>query len=130
MAVAPSIAQAEVFVNDAEVRLARARETLNRTLWVKQNFITVDTDQLAADATEAYNNLIVDLLKQAKTYDSLDLSADLRRKLELLKRQIDLPPRRACEVGRAGEDHHRTRQHVRCRQVLQGRHLQRSGGAV
>jgi peptidyl-dipeptidase A len=91
-AVAPSAAQAEAFVNDAEARLAQARESLNRALWVKQNFITFDTDQLAADATENYNNLIVGLLGQAKAYDGLDLPDDLQRKLELLKRQIDLPP--------------------------------------
>ena len=76
----------------AEARLAQSREALNRTLWVKQNLITFDTDLLAAKSTEDYNNLIVGLLQQAKTFDGLDLPHDLQRKLALLKRQIDLPP--------------------------------------
>src|SRR4051794_4927474 len=87
----PSLADADAFVTEAEARLAQSRETLNRTLWVKQNFITFDTDLLAAKATEDYNNLIVGLLQQAKTFDGLDLPYDLQRKLALLKRQIDLP---------------------------------------
>jgi len=89
---APGIAEAQAFVDEAEAQLAQAREHLNRTLWVKQNFITFDTDLLAANATENYNNLIVDLLGRAKSYDGMDLPDELARKLELLKRQIDVPP--------------------------------------
>jgi len=89
---APGVAAAQTFVDEAEAQLAQAREHLNRTLWVKQNFITFDTDLLAANATENYNNLIVDLLGRAKSYDGMDLPDELARKLELLKRQIDVPP--------------------------------------
>ncbi|WP_159715770.1 M2 family metallopeptidase, partial [Geminicoccus flavidas] len=89
---APGVAEAQAFVDEAEAQLARARELWNRTLWVKQNFITFDTDLLAANATENYNNLIVGLLGRAKAFDGLDLPDELARKLALLKRQIDVPP--------------------------------------
>ncbi|WP_191057864.1 M2 family metallopeptidase [Geminicoccus harenae] len=90
--VAPGVAEAQAFIDEAEAQLAQARELWNRTLWVKQNFITFDTDLLAANATENYNNLIVGLLGRAKAYDGMDLPGELARKLELLKRQIDVPP--------------------------------------
>jgi peptidyl-dipeptidase A len=88
----PSVIEADAFIAKAEAQLAKSRQTLSRTQWVKQNFITFDTDLLAADATESSNNLVVSLLKQATNFDALNLPYDLHRKLELLKRQIDLPP--------------------------------------
>ena len=96
-----SVAEAEAFIAGAEAQLAKSREALSRTLWVKQNFITIDTDLLASNATDNYNMLVVDLLKQAKRFDGMNLPYDLHRKLDLLKRQIDLPP--PDEPGKSAE---------------------------
>ena len=52
-----SVAEADAFIAGAEAQLAKSREALSRTLWVKQNFITIDTDLLASNATDNYNSV-------------------------------------------------------------------------
>ena len=68
----PSVIEADAFIAKAEAQLAKSRQTLSRTQWVKQNFITFDTDLLAANATESSNNLVVSLLKQATNFDAYE----------------------------------------------------------
>lgn len=90
----PSLAAAEeaaAFVESAEARLLEAWKRADRAEWVQENFITEDTDAIAAEARGAATRLEVELAKAAARFDGLDLPADVARKLALMKRVLNLP---------------------------------------
>jgi len=79
--------------------LARAESTLDalsvkasRADWVANTFITFDTEELTAQASEAYAVATRDLAMEARRYERMRLPADLRRKLLLLKLSLAAPP--------------------------------------
>jgi peptidyl-dipeptidase A len=88
---APTIADAKTFVDDAEARLFDLGNKAQRAAWVQENFITDDTNQIAADAGEELNTLTVELAKKAHRFDSLKLPPELARKLLLVKMSIGFP---------------------------------------
>jgi peptidyl-dipeptidase A len=88
---APTIADAKAFLDDAEARLFDLGNKAQRADWVHANFITSDTDQIAADADEELNTLTVQLATQAHRFDSLTLPTELARKMLLVKLSIGFP---------------------------------------
>ncbi len=87
----PTAAEAAKFINDAEARMLELSNDLNRASWVQANFITDDTQALAASANEKFISAGVELAKQATRYDPLDLPYDVRRKLNLMKLALTTP---------------------------------------
>src|SRR6266852_485023 len=81
----PTVADARAFLDAAESKLLALSVDSNRSDWVKDNFITDDTEILAAQANEKVINTPVALAKQSKRFDSLKLPADLARKMKLLR---------------------------------------------
>lgn len=75
----------EAFVADAENRLLDAWIRSERASWVQSNFITVDTQAIAADAVEAQLGLTAELARAATAYAGQDLAPDVRRKLDRLR---------------------------------------------
>ncbi|HYS54608.1 MAG TPA: M2 family metallopeptidase [Thermoanaerobaculia bacterium] len=93
------------FVNDAEAKLAAANVEQQRAQWVAENFITHDTQIIAAAAHEKQINLGVELAKKAAGFDRTpNLSSDTRRKLDLIKLSLTTPgpsdPARTAEMAR------------------------------
>jgi peptidyl-dipeptidase A len=88
---APTIADAKAFLDDAEARLFDLGNKAQRADWVHANFITSDTDQIAADADEELNTLTVQLATQAHRFDGLTLPPELARKMLLVKLSIGFP---------------------------------------
>ena len=86
-----STADAEKFIADAEKRLLDLSIKAGRAEWVKSTFITDDTEALAADANEVLIGATTELAEQARRFDNLDLSPELKRKLKLLKLSLTLP---------------------------------------
>lgn len=85
-------AEATRFVNEAEARLAETNVEQQRAAWVAENFITHDTQILAAQANEKQINLGVDLAKKAARFDKVaGLPYDTRRKLDLIKLSLTTP---------------------------------------
>ncbi|MGZ4810836.1 MAG: M2 family metallopeptidase, partial [Thermoanaerobaculia bacterium] len=81
----PTAEDAARFVADAENRLAAVNVEQQRAAWVAENFITYDTQVLAAKASEKQIALGVDLAKQAARFDHVAaLSTDVSRKLGLI----------------------------------------------
>src|SRR5262249_24345276 len=62
-----------------------------RAGWVQENFITVDTESMAADANEVFTAATVKLSKEAHRFDGLQLPPDMARKMKLLKLLTILP---------------------------------------
>jgi peptidyl-dipeptidase A len=88
---APSAAEARAFVAAANAQLYDLSVKAERAEWVKANFITQDTEAIAADASERYVAASVALAKQAARFDAVALDASTRRQLALLKRAITMP---------------------------------------
>jgi peptidyl-dipeptidase A len=87
----PTVAEAQEFMNQAEARLAGLSLKVNRATWVQNNFITDDTQAIAADAIDQVTAVTTELVEQAKRFDGLALPPDLARKFMLLKLRLTAP---------------------------------------
>ena len=83
--------QAQKFMTDAETRLLDLGIKAGRADWVKSTFVTDDTEALAAAANENLIGATTELAEEARRYEALDLSPELKRKLKLLKLSLTLP---------------------------------------
>jgi peptidyl-dipeptidase A len=90
-ASAPTVAEAERFITQAETRLSDLWVKSSRASWVSENFITDDTEAIAADAQRAVKAATADLARQARRYENLPLPPDVARKFKLLKLSVDIP---------------------------------------
>lgn len=86
-----TVADAQKFVDDAEAKLAKYSTYASHIYWVNANFITYDTDTLAAEVGAQGTKLSIDLANEAKKYNDLDLPPELARKMKFLKTGITLP---------------------------------------
>jgi len=91
-AAKPTVEEARKFLDEAQKRLLDLSIQAGRAQWVQENFITEDTEILAAAQNEAALAAGVEYAKEATRYDSVQLPADLRRQIDLLKRGLVLPP--------------------------------------
>jgi peptidyl-dipeptidase A len=87
----PTVAEAEAFMNQAEAQLKDLNLKAGRAAWVQENFITDDTQAMAADANDQITAAIEELVEQAKRFDGLQLPTDLQRKFKLLKLGLTAP---------------------------------------
>jgi peptidyl-dipeptidase A len=90
-AAKPTVADAQAFIDSAERQLFELGIKAQRAAWVEQNFITDDTEQIAADANQVVTAKSVELSKEAQRFDGLTLPPELARKLLLLKISTLLP---------------------------------------
>ncbi|HRY46115.1 MAG TPA: M2 family metallopeptidase, partial [Thermoanaerobaculia bacterium] len=89
-AQAPTPADAKAFVEKAEEQLLKASIAAERANWVASNFITEDTERIAADGNQRRMELAAGLAKEATRFDGLALDAETARKLKLLKLSLVL----------------------------------------
>ncbi len=91
---ATSVASAEdvaAFMADAEAQLLEVLNDAGRASWVQANFITHDTELLAAEANERYTALGVKLANEAAKFSDVAVGEEMTRKLKLLKLALTLP---------------------------------------
>ena len=107
IAAAPTratVAEAVKFVGEAEARLKALAEEAGRAEWIKNTYITEDSEILAAQANQRAISAAVEFAKQATRFDGLDLPAETARKLKVLKLSLTLPapadPKLAAELTR------------------------------
>jgi peptidyl-dipeptidase A len=100
----PTVAEAKVFVSEAEANLLALAVEASRAGWVQSTYITDDTEALAAKANERLISAGVEYAKKAVRYDGLKLEPDVARKMKLLKLGLTLAatadPKEAEEVTR------------------------------
>jgi peptidyl-dipeptidase A len=82
------------FVADAEERLGRSNVVSQRAAWIMNNFITEDTEALDADVSQERRELERRLAVDSSRFDRVVVPAELRRKLDLLKRSLVIAPPR------------------------------------
>src|SRR5215813_14110827 len=88
---APTVEEAQKFMDQAESRLTELAVKVNTAAWVQQNFITYDTQALNADAQDQNTAVTTELAEQAKRFDGLKLPPDLARKFMLLRLSLTAP---------------------------------------
>jgi peptidyl-dipeptidase A len=79
------------FLDAAEHELAVRSVGLNRAGWISENFITHDTELLAAAAQADVALALKRLVDASRRFDGVALPADLRRRLVFLKLQLAAP---------------------------------------
>src|SRR6185295_16665126 len=93
---APTIAEAQEFIANAERDLAARSEYESHIGWVYSTYINHDTEWLSQRADSEGTQMRVRLASQAARYQNLQLPPDLRRKVDLLRLSLTLPaPQRA-----------------------------------
>lgn len=94
---------AEVFIDSAEAVLQDLWGRAGRASWVQSNFITYDTEIIAAEANERAIAATVALAKEAAEYQGLDLPYDVDRRLKILRLSLSNPapsdPAKTAEVS-------------------------------
>lgn len=90
-AKAPTVEEVRAFLDEAEKQVLELTVKSNRASWVQQNFITEDTEQIAADADQQLNGRLTELSTRARRYEGMKLPPELERKLLLLKLSSDFP---------------------------------------
>ncbi|HTM48908.1 MAG TPA: M2 family metallopeptidase [Bryobacteraceae bacterium] len=100
----PTAADAKAFLDAAEEKLLTLSVESGRADWVKNTYITDDTEFLAAKADERAIAATVDLVKQSKRFDGLKLPDDLARKMKLLRLSLTVAtpsdPKEGAELTR------------------------------
>jgi peptidyl-dipeptidase A len=88
---APSVAEAQEFMKKAEARLAELSIKGNQANWIHENFITDDTEALAANVNDEITAVTTELIEEAKRFNGLQMPPDLSRKFMLLKLSLTAP---------------------------------------
>ena len=83
--VTPTVEDAKKFLEEAENRYFELTNKAQRASWVEENFITDDTEEIAADANQELNAFSAEMSKKAHDFDKLTLSPEMARKMLLLK---------------------------------------------
>lgn len=86
-----TITDAAKFIEAAEKRYSDVIIKEGQASWVQSNFITQDTEALAAAAKVETIKTIKELAEQARQFDGQNLAPDVARKLKLLKLALALP---------------------------------------
>jgi peptidyl-dipeptidase A len=82
----PTVDEARAFVADVEEHLRRLWVARDKATWVNENFITDDTEELAAAGEEATAAYIGEAIKRSRRFEPIraQLPEDVARKLTLL----------------------------------------------
>jgi len=81
----------EKFLADTEKELVQLNLEGSRAAWINANFITEDTSALAAEADQKSTEAGVRFAMAAAKFDDVEVSADQRRKLNILKQSLVMP---------------------------------------
>ena len=84
----PTQDEAEAFLQEAEARLLSLWVDAGRAAWVQNNFITEDTNTLAAAANARVMAATTELAADASRYSTLVLPDQLNRKFALLRTSL------------------------------------------
>ncbi|WP_043318566.1 M2 family metallopeptidase [Microbulbifer sp. HZ11] len=97
---------ARVFLDSAQERLAKMAEEASHASWLASTYINVDSQYTEALAMERYTSLAVELAQEAAKFDSVELDAETRRMLTMLKQGLVFPapndPKLTAELAQIG----------------------------
>jgi peptidyl-dipeptidase A len=88
---APTVAEAKKFLAETEQRYFDLTNKQQRAGWVQENFITEDTEEIAAEAGRELNAFSAEMSKKAHRFDGVKLPPEIARKMLLLKLSTTFP---------------------------------------
>ena len=86
----PTLAEARAFMDRAQAKLLDLTTQQQRADWVKDTYITYDSEILAAKAEEQLIAATMDLAKQSTRFSQLKMPGDLAREFQLLRLSLQL----------------------------------------
>jgi len=86
----PTPDEARKFIADAEQKLLALDVDASRADWIKDTYITDDTEALAAKIDERAIAATVDFAKRSAQFDGLNLDPETARKIRLLKLSLTI----------------------------------------
>ncbi|WP_448547186.1 M2 family metallopeptidase [Thalassotalea fusca] len=99
---------AQKFLDDVEQQLVKLNLEGARAEWIYSNFITDDTASLAAEASQRSTEAGVKFAMEAAKFDDVEVTADQRRKLNILKQSLVMPapqdPKKSAELAKIGAE--------------------------
>ena len=87
----PTAAEAKAYADDAEKQLAALSEAANHAAWARATYIIHDTEWLETKANAALTEATVKLALGAAKFNDVEVDAETRRKLDLLRLSQVLP---------------------------------------
>jgi peptidyl-dipeptidase A len=87
----PSAKDAEQFVTQAQADLEKLQLPAAQAAWAYQTYINQDTAAVSAYLSEKHGSLSTQLAKQAADFNAVEVDADTRRKLDLMRNGLILP---------------------------------------
>jgi peptidyl-dipeptidase A len=84
----PTAADANDFLDKVNEAMLKLGIEASQAGWVQQNFITSDTEALGARTNQRYLEAVSGFVKETTRFDKLDLTADQRRQLNVLKTSL------------------------------------------
>ncbi|WOH38823.1 M2 family metallopeptidase [Thalassotalea fonticola] len=84
-------ADVDTFIAATAKELVQLNNEGSKVEWIYQNFITDDTAALSAAAAQEFSEAGVRFALQAAKFDDIEVSAEQRRKLNILKQALVLP---------------------------------------
>jgi len=88
---APTVEEAKKYIEKGETELFELGIKASRASWVQENFITEDTEKIAADTNEVLNTASAKYAREAHRFDGLKLEPELARKRLLLELAAGFP---------------------------------------
>ena len=94
--------QARAFLTEANDTMLKLAVNAQQAGWVQNTYITPDTEAMAARANEAFMTAVTNFAKRAAQFDDVELAADERRQMTLLKNALTMAapadPKEAAEL--------------------------------
>jgi len=90
-AAAPTVAEAQAFMDRAEAELLKIGILQQRAGWIQETYIIDDSELLAASENERVIARTTELINEGKRFEALNLPPDLKRKFLLLKLSLTMP---------------------------------------
>jgi peptidyl-dipeptidase A len=87
----PTVTDARKFLDEAESRFLDLTNKGQRASWVEENFITDDTEGIAAEANQELSAFSAEMSKKAHDFDRVELPPAMARKMLLLKLSAGFP---------------------------------------
>src|SRR5262245_35737494 len=88
--VNPTAADAQKFIAEVNETMEKLATASSQASWVAENFITDDTEAINARENQRFIDAIAKYAKEAVKYDKVEVPADVRRQLTLLKNSLTM----------------------------------------